>query len=174
MILARYNHADWTTLHASVERCGVYLRLQCSWVFIRRRRPIMVCVLIINNALSSPWLCVIRECDLSPLSHFQKRNQSMTVWIRYVYLQGEYKIWYIHTLNHEQFQTIIVLVITRPAPISFGDLYIQRYIPFKKRGEKQAGPLFTIVNCVDGWMIALELDQCVFTSILFKWLYLWM
>ena len=27
------------------------------------------------------------------------------------------------------------------------------------RGENQAGPLFTIVNCVDAWMIALELDH---------------
>ena len=32
-------------------------------------------------------------------------------------------------------------------------------------GGNQAGPLFTIVNCVDAWMIALELDQCVFTSL---------
>ena len=32
------------------------------------------------------------------------------------------------------------------------------------RGENQAGPHFTIVNCVDAWMIDLELDQCVFTS----------
>ena len=50
-----------------------------------------------------------------------------------------------------------------PRPIRV--TYIQ---PFKKkRGENQAGPLFTIVNCVDIWMIALELDldHCVFTSL---------
>ena len=29
----------------------------------------------------------------------------------------------------------------------------------------EAGQLFIIVNCVDAWMIALELDQCVFTSL---------
>ena len=34
------------------------------------------------------------------------------------------------------------------------------------RGENQAGPFFTIVNCVDAGMIALELDHCVFTSII--------
>ena len=33
------------------------------------------------------------------------------------------------------------------------------------RGENQAGPLFTIVNCVEAWMIALELDHFVFTSL---------
>ena len=33
------------------------------------------------------------------------------------------------------------------------------------RGENQAGPLFTIVICVDAWMIALEVDHCVFTSL---------
>ena len=33
------------------------------------------------------------------------------------------------------------------------------------RGENQAGLLFTIVNCVDAWMIALELDHYTFTSI---------
>ena len=33
------------------------------------------------------------------------------------------------------------------------------------RGENQAGPLFTIINCVDVWMIALKLDHFVFTSL---------
>ena len=34
----------------------------------------------------------------------------------------------------------------------------------KMRGENQAGPLFT-VNCVDAWMITLELDHFVSTSL---------
>ena len=50
-------------------------------------------------------------------------------------------------------------------PPSHSETYIQRYSPLKKGGENQAGPLFTIVNCVDAWMIALELDHCVFTSL---------
>ena len=33
------------------------------------------------------------------------------------------------------------------------------------RGENQAGPLFTIVSYVDAWMIVLEFDQCIFTSL---------
>ena len=49
-------------------------------------------------------------------------------------------------------------------PISFGDP-IQRYSLLKMRGENQPGPLFTIVNCVDAWIIALELDNFVFISL---------
>ena len=37
-------------------------------------------------------------------------------------------------------------------PISFGDLHPA---PLKKRGENQAGPPFTILNCVDAWMNVL-------------------
>ena len=47
--------------------------------------------------------------------------------------------------------------------------YIQRYSPLKKkRGDNQTGSLFTILNCVDAWMIALEWDHLCFHLSLFK------
>ena len=55
---------------------------------------------------------------------------------------------------------VIISEYSAFTPISLGDLHPEIQ-PFKKKGENQAGPLFTIVNCEDAWMIALELDQCV-------------
>ena len=85
---------------------------------------------------------------------------------------------YIHEINHKQFQTIILVAITIKISLKSDYSWIQYLLPhlirwptsrdtslYKKRGENQAGPVFTIVNCVDAWVIALELDHNVFTSL---------
>ena len=89
--------------------------------------------------------------------------------------------WYIHEINNKQFQIIIVLVITRyPREWLFLNTVLFSLIwwptsrdtaLYKNERWNQAGPLFTIVNCVDdcSWI-----GPFCFHLSLFKWLYHWM
>ena len=99
-------------------------------------------------------------------------------------VQGEYNKWYIHEINHKQFQTMIVLVITRYLwrviisecgafnPISFGDLHPEIQ-PFNNERWKPSWSTFHIVNwgCMDE---CSRIRPLCFHLSLFKWLYLWM
>ena len=114
--------------------------------------------LITCTSCNPPFLCEVFSMVSGCKQNIWKAHYELPVnnprsayWDLYINTGCINKKWYIHKLNHNKFQTIILLLITR---YSWGGdyfwiqcllphlvTYIQRYSPLKKTGENHASPL---------------------------------